>query len=52
MAANPDDNESPAFISRLRIALAKSRYVDGHQTDWSQQFWAIMWERGRGMNLE
>lgn len=25
---------------------------NGHQTDWSQQFWAIVWERGDGTILD
>lgn len=52
VAANPHDVEFAALINRLRIALGKSRYLDGHQTDWSQQFWAMMWERGGGTILE
>jgi hypothetical protein len=51
-AANRDDPEFAALISRLRIALGKSRYLDGHQTDWSQQFWAMVWKRGGGTLLE
>ena len=34
-AANPDDEKFAALIDRLRISLGKSRYLDGHQTDWS-----------------
>lgn len=52
MAANPDDKEFAALINRLRVALGKSRYLDGHQTNWGQQFWAIMWDRGGGTILE
>ena len=52
MAANPDDKEFAALINRLRIALGKSRYLDGYQTNWSQQFWAMVWERGGGTILE
>jgi hypothetical protein len=52
MAANPSDTEFAALINRLRVALGKSRYLDGHQTDWSQQFWAMVWERGGGTILE
>lgn len=52
MAANPNDTEFAALINRLRISLAKSRYLDGHQTDWSQQFWAMVWGRGGATILE
>lgn len=45
MAANSDGRDFAALINRLRVALGKSRYLDGHQTDWSQQFWAMVWER-------
>ena len=37
---------------RRGVALGKSRYLDGHQTEWSQQFWAMVWERGGGTILE
>lgn len=52
MAANPVDREFAALLNRLRAALAKSRYLDGHETDWSQQFWAMVWERGGNTILE
>lgn len=52
LAANPADAEFAATITRLGTALGKSRYLDGHQTNWSQQFWAIVWERGGGTILE
>lgn len=52
MAANRDDAEFAALITKMGISLGKSRYLDGHQTDWSQQFWAIVWERGGGTVLE
>ena len=45
-AANPKDIEFAALMTRLGGALGNSRYLDGHQTDWSQQFWAMVWERG------
>lgn len=50
--AHKTDNEFSSLISRLGVALGKSRYLDGHSTDWSQQFWAVMWERGGGTILE
>lgn len=36
------DNEFRALINRLRIALGKSRYLDGKETVWDQQFWAVL----------
>ncbi|QDZ10414.1 hypothetical protein [Devosia ginsengisoli] len=39
-------------INQLGAALGRSRYLDGHQTDWHQQFWAMLWERGGGTVLE
>lgn len=52
LAANQTDSEFALLISNLGVALGKSRYLDGHSTDWSQQFWAILWERGGGTILE
>ncbi len=51
-AANPIDTEFSALIEKLGTALGKSRYLDGHQTNWSQQFWAMVWEPGGGTILE
>lgn len=52
IAANPDDSGFSATLSSLGTALGKSRYLDGHATDWGQQFWAMLWERGGGTILE
>lgn len=52
MTAHRDDVEFAALITRMGVALGKSRYLDGQQTDWSQQFWAMVWERGGGTLLE
>lgn len=52
IAANTGDTKFVALIDRLGSALGKSRYLDGHQTDWGQQFWAMLWERGGGTILE
>src|SRR3546814_868284 len=52
IAANAEDAEFATLITRLGTALGKSRYLDGHQTDWSQQFWAMLWERGGSTILE
>ena len=43
IAANPQDTEFSALIFRLGEALGKSEYLDGHSTDWGQQFWAMLW---------
>lgn len=51
-AGNPSDEEFADLITRFGMALGKSRYLDGHQTNWSQQFWAMVWERGGGTILE
>ncbi len=51
-AASPTDAEFSALIGRLGTALGESRYLDGHQTNWGQQFWAMIWERGGGTILE
>lgn len=52
IAANAGDAEFAALINPLGVALGKSRYLDGHQTDWGQQFLAMLWERGGGTVLE
>lgn len=52
MAAHDTDKEFGALVNRLGVALGKSRYLDGHQTDWSQQFWTMVFERSGGTILE
>jgi hypothetical protein len=52
MAAHAGDSEFGALIGRFGSALGKSRYLDGHATDWSRQFWAMLWERGGDTILE
>lgn len=52
LTANPADTAFAALMARLGTALGRSRYLDGHQTDWSQQFWAMVWDRGGGTILE
>jgi hypothetical protein len=52
IAANSGDTEFAILINRFGAALGKSRYLDSHQTDWSKQFWAMVWERGGGTLLE
>ncbi|MEC5383668.1 hypothetical protein VSX64_23225 [Aurantimonas sp. C2-6-R+9] len=34
-----NDPEFSAMINRLGKALGKSKYLDGHETNWEQQFW-------------
>jgi hypothetical protein len=41
--ANNHDPGFSSLIVALGAALGKSRYLDGHATDWSQQFWAMVW---------
>jgi hypothetical protein len=52
IAANPDDKSFAALINRLRVTLGKSQYLDGRQTNWSEQFWALLWEIDDGTILE
>jgi hypothetical protein len=52
LASNKGDIEFSANIIRLGTALGKSRYLDGHATDWSQQFWAMLWSIGGDTLLE
>ena len=52
MASNPDDKPFAAGANRLRVTLGQSRYLDGHQTEWSQKFWAMVWHRDGGTILE
>lgn len=52
MASNSADPEFRSVIARLGIALGKSRYLDGHSTDWGQQFWAMLWAREGSTVLE
>ncbi len=47
-AANPDDKAFAALINRLRVALGQSQYLDGRQTNWSEQFWALLWDNDGG----
>lgn len=46
------DPEFSALVNQLGEALGKSRYLDGHQTDWQQQFWALVWSQDGGTLLE
>lgn len=51
-AAHPEEAAFAALLGRLGAALGKSRYLDGHETNWSQQFWATLWDRKSGTLLE
>jgi hypothetical protein len=50
--ARVDDPEFSTLITQLRAALGKSRYLDGHETSWEQQFWAFVWSSEGGTILE
>lgn len=52
ISANHGDILFENLIGNLGIALSKSRYLDGHSTDWSQQFWAMLWDVNEGIILE
>lgn len=39
-------------LNELRLAIGKSRYLDGHKTNWSQQFWMMVWNKEGGTILE
>lgn len=52
MAARPNEGRFEALMDRLRLALGKSRYLDGHETDWGSQFWAMLWSYDGGTVLE
>lgn len=52
LAGSPPDAEFATLMERFGSALSKSRYLDGHETDWSRQLWAMIWERGGGTILE
>ena len=43
-----EDKKFREIVSRLGDALRKSRYLDGQQTSWEQQFWAMVWDRRTG----
>jgi hypothetical protein len=46
------DPSFDALMNRLRVAIGASMYLDGHQTDWDQQFWSIVWSSKDGTILE
>lgn len=52
MSSDSTDTEFRAIITRLGAAIGKSRYLDGHATDWGQQFWAMVWSNDGSTVLE
>ncbi len=52
ISVNHGDIPFESLIKKLGIALGKSLYLDGHSTDWSQQFWAVMWDKNGYTILE
>lgn len=52
MAANLDDAPFANMMAQLGAAIGKSKYLDGYQTNWGQQFWAMLWARDGGTILE
>ncbi len=52
IAAHKNEKELNQLIIRLGSALGSSRYLDGHATDWGQQFWAMLWSKDGNTILE
>lgn len=52
LAHRPDDAEFSDLMSQCGAALGASRYLDGHKTNWSEQLWAMVWDRNGGTILE
>ncbi|MBI1687052.1 hypothetical protein [Caulobacter hibisci] len=52
IAAHPSDIEFATQIKDFGRALGQSAYLDGHQSDWGQQFWAMMWASDGQIVLE
>lgn len=52
LAHNSHDAGFHALVTRLGTALGASRYLDGHETSWSQQFWAMLWSKDGQTVLE
>lgn len=46
--ATKPDPEFDALVRRFGKAISKSKYLDGHSTDWDQQFWSMVWLQGSG----
>jgi hypothetical protein len=52
LASNQGDHVFASQVTKLGTALGKSQYLDGHATNWSQQFWAMLWSIDGGTVLE
>ncbi|PCH52111.1 MAG: hypothetical protein COC20_04295 [Cellvibrionales bacterium] len=52
IAGHNNEKELNQLIIRLGSALGSSRYLDGHATDWGQQFWAMLWSKDGSTVLE
>ncbi|MGH1558218.1 hypothetical protein ACRAWD_11285 [Caulobacter segnis] len=52
MAGNLNDAAFAKDLTSFGDALGRSEYLDGHQTDWSQQFWALVWRLDGRIELE
>lgn len=46
------DRDFASQVEHHRQALGASRYLDGHKTDWDQQFWAMLWNSRTGRPFE
>ena len=46
------DNDFRALVEKFRTALGKTVYLDGEQTVWEQQFWAMLFFLDRKQNPE
>ena len=46
------DQEFVGDLTKLKLAIGKSRYLDGHKTNWSQQFWMMVWNKDGGTIIE
>jgi hypothetical protein len=52
IVASCGDSNFSIKISMFGQALGNSRYLDGHMSDWGQQFWAMLWNQNGGPILE
>jgi len=52
LARNQDDKQFGELIREFGKALGKSYYFDGNTTNWSQQFWAMLWDNNGNTILE
>lgn len=52
LADNNSDSQFGSMTADLGNALGKLRYLDGHSTDWGQQFWAMVWSGDGNTMLE